>query len=1502
MILSRRLKYIFRILVGVVIGLHVGILVLLNMPYVQNKLSYYASKELSALLNTEVSVGHINLGLLNRVIIEDVYLEDQEGHELLKVARLSARYEVRPLFEGKIVINSVQLQGFSALMYRDTPEATPNYQFVLDALASKDTVKTQSNLDLRINSILVRRGRIKYDVLSIPETEDKFNASHIDIENLATTISLKALRNDTLNASVRRLAFTEKSGFTLSKFDFKIEANNKSLKISDFTLNLPSSSLTVDSMFVSYDSLQNLPLMGNDVVYQGQLNGSLTPADFSPFVPVLNGLDSPVSLSLTFDGIGKKIHCPSMRLTDAGHLKLMAKASIQNWDAGQDMFIDAEVGDMQITSEGMKYLFTNLSKSNSPLWQRLEYLQFKGNANGYVRKMKVNGLLQSAAGSIRTDMTMNTDESYNRTYSGGVVSHDLNLGKLFGDEKKFGMADFNVELQGFNYKGKYPESYIKGVVSSLDYSNYRYENILLDGVYKDGGFNGKLALDDENAQIQIDGAFNVVETTSDFNLRAEVKHFRPNKLNLSEKYVDSDIALKLTADFTGSSLDDINGSISLDSLCLNAPEGQGSFLDNLTLTAGMVDGVKELRVHSPFLNVLISGDFSYHTLPSSFLHIAQRYIPSLVSVKENMATPHNNFKFDIRLEDTDLFRKLFYFPLEVHIPTTLQGYLDDNKKELSVKGSFPRFTYNGTLYESGTLLCENPSGVFNCRLRTSMLMNSGAMLNLALDANAHQDQMKTVLNWGNNTNITYGGQFAAITKFFKTEGKNPLLQADINILPTKVVLNDTIWNIRSSHVAVDSGRVFIDNFLFERPNQHFRIDGKLAKGETDSCQIDLRNIDVKYVLDIVQFDDIEFGGLATGRVNLKSVLKDFAMNTQLNVRQFSVNKGIMGDANIVGHWDKELGGIRLDAQMAEKNLSATHVTGYVSPKMKGLDLLIEADSTNLDLLEPYVEGIFSELDGRVNGDIRLHGPFKALDFEGKVSAVLDAKVDVLNTYLQVRNDSIHISSGNFGLNNVRIYDREGNAGVVNGYLRHTHLKDWTYYVDVDGNNLLMYDTNDPGDLLFYGKVYGSGKVTIEGGNNAMNVDATLTTGRNTTFTYVTGLTTEATNNQFITFVDKTPKRIQDSVKTDFYHYSDIHQQEEEEGPPMDLRINMLIDATPNAEMKVIMDPVAGDYIMARGNGHFRVNHYNKGDFRMFGNYYIDEGIYKLSMQEVIRKDFVLKSGSTVSFTGDPYQANLDVNAAYTVNSVSLSDLSPDASLNQSTVKVNCLMNLTGSLANPDIKFDLELPTVSEEDRELVRSATSTEEQMNTQIIYLLGIGKFYTYDYANNANQSSNATSSLAFNTLSGQLNNMLSQWVENKNWNIGANLSTGEKGWTDVEAEAILSGRLLNNRLLINGNFGYRENVMANTNFVGDFEAIWLLTRNGEFRIRGYNQTNDRYFTKSTLTTQGIGFIYKKDFDKWNELFQWFVKKRNKKKAEEAAKKEMDSSLPASQIKRNAE
>lgn len=1477
-----RIKYIVRILVGTLLGLYIGLLVLLNIPFVQEKLGAFVSNELKHLLNTEVSVGHVDLGFLNRIIVEDVLLKDHKDEDMLKVKRLSAKFEILPLLNKQLRINTIQLLGFHIHLNKETPESVSNYQFVLDAFASKDTTNTDSHLDLRINSVIVRRGNITYDVHSVPPTPGKFNASHVNIDNFALTLSLKALRKDSLNATLRRISFKEESGFELKKLSLKAIANNQQLNISNFKLELPNSILSVPLVKVQYDSLPSLSQLSPDMKYEGEVEGNLLPTDFSSILPVLSGLNQPLEISVGFEGNGKEVDIPLLAIKDRKFLNIEGKAKVDG--NGEQTYYNGKISQLNINKEGIVYLMNGLTGKVPSILENLQFIDFKGNVYGHPEHLTSDGILKTEAGTLQADVTMNMDKNNKRSYSGTLVSPDLDLGILTGNSQKFGIADFNIALNGFNYRDRYPETTIKGSISSIEYSNYRYENIMIDGLYKDGGFNGQLALDDDNGTVRVNGSFNVARPIPDFNLKAIVKNLRPYELNLSENYQDSDISLNVTADFTGNSIDNINGRIQLDSLILNAPDNQGYFMDNLSITSLRKDKENELKIESSFMNAFVKGDFSYQTLPSSVLHIMQQYIPSLLSLKDSHQKSANNFQFDMRMENAEFFEKVLLLPIRMDMPSTLKGFINEKDALFRVAGSFPRLMYNGTLYESASLLCENPTDQINCLLRGSMLMNSGAMLNFSLKADAKEDKLSTLLNWGNNTNVTYGGMVQAITRFSKTEGTSPLLRADIDILPTTMVLNDTIWNIHSSHITLDSGYVSVDNFQIGRTGQHLLIDGRITDRETDSCIVDLKNINVKYVLDILRFDDVEFGGMATGVANLKNILKTPSIQTNLHVENFSLNKAILGQTDITGYWDNELGGIRLDAQIKEENTN-THVTGYVSPKLKGLDLDIEADSMNLAFITPFVEGIFSEIDARADGHFRLYGPFKFLDFEGDVRTNFDAKIDVLNTYFQIRNDSIHVKSGELAFENIRLYDREGHSGVLNGYLRHTKLKNMMYRFDVDADNLLVYDSDDMGDMSLYGRVYAIGDISVHGGNNTMNIDVALTTGPNTSFTYVSGVTTEATNNQFITFVDKTPKRIQDMVVTDLYHYSDALKKKEDDGPPMDLYINMMIDATPDAHMKVIMDPVAGDHIAARGNGNLQVNYYNKGSFRMFGNYIIDQGVYKLSMQEIIRKDFNLQEGGTVSFSGDPYHANLDLKAVYTVNSASLSDLSTDATLNQSTVKVNCVMNLTGSLANPTIKFDLDLPTVSEEDRELVRSATSTEEQMNTQIIYLLTIGKFYTVDYSNNANRSSNATSSLAFNTLSGQLNNMLSQWTENKNWNVGANLSTGQEGWSDVEAEAILSGRLLNNRLLINGNFGYRENVLANTNFVGDFEAIWLLTKNGDFRLRGYNQTNDRYFTKSTLTTQGIGFIYKKDFDKWSELFHWFFKNRKLKKAEKKVK-----------------
>ena len=1481
----RSIKHIVRSTIILALVCYFGIIAVLSIPFIQKRLSDFTAQELSRIMQTEVRIGNIDLGLLNRVIIQNVYLEDKSGKELLKINRLSAKMELSSLLHGKIRISSVQLFGLNAHLNRPTPDSKTNFQFVLDAFASKDTIKKKSTIDLRINSVLIRRGQVYYDLLSEAQTPGHFNSNHLGIQNLSATLSLKALTPDSLNAQIKRISFNEQSGFKLKKLALKITANHHGLQANNIEVSFPNSELNIDTLAATYDSASSAPVINNDTRYMAHMRARITLADFAMFVPALAHFNETINLRMSLDGKGYQTKCTDIYISNnTQSLLLKAEAMINHWNEKNNMFLFGNLSQLEVDKEGINWLLYNLSgKNNVPdILKRIGDISFNGDISGYLNQLTTHGTLLTDVGSIRANVTMHSDTlTHLRSYSGKIISPELQLGTLLNQEKTLGSTTFDIELQGFKYHDGKAESYIKGVISSFTYKQYEYRNIMLDGQYTPGGFNGKLSLDDSNANIEINGHVATRQAVPDFNLKAVVRNFHPNDLNLTDQYKDTDMSLNLTADFNGHSIDDMQGKISIDSVLVNAPEkDQCYFLKNLSIFAGNVSNSqeKQIEIRSPFLNGFVKGNYSYRTLPASILKTLQRYIPSLLVLNKELPETNNDFQFNFQLEDTELFSKVFKIPVELYMPATLNGYFDDNRTRLQIRGYLPAFVYNDSYFESGTLLCNNTSDDLQCQVRINKRLQKGAMINLAVNSRVSDDKLKTTIHWGNNVPSTFSGMVEAITSFRKSEESNRL-STMIDLRPSKIILNDTIWKIHPSQITIDKNLIEIDNFLFEHQNQYVRANGRIGKETTDSCLVDLSNIDLQYVMDIIQFHAVKFNGLVTGRVHLHNVLDNPVMYTRLNVKDFSLNDALLGQGDIRGEWDNELGGVRLHADIKENDHYFTNVTGYVSPKEKGLNLNIQAGGTNLSFLQPFVENIFTNMQGRVFGRVRLYGPFSGLDLEGCAQADASMKVNILNTSFTAHADSFRISSGHFAFDNIQVTDPEGHTGLVNGALRHTKLKNLMYDFRFNTNNMLVYHTEkETPEFPFYGKIYTTGEVLLRGGNNTLTVDGTLRTDPQTKFTYVTATAAEATNTQFIKFVDKTPRRQQENIQTELYHHLNKTDNKEEEDTPTDTHINLQIEATPAATMRIVMDPIARDNISANGIGNLRINYYNKGDFQIFGNYNIEEGIYKMSMQNVIHKDFILQSGGTVSFNGNPREANLDVQAVYTVNSASLNDLVADASNTKGTVKVNCLLNLRGNLTAPTLKFDLDLPTVSDEDRELVRSLTSTEEQMNTQIIYLLSIGKFYTFDYANNANQS-DATSSLAFSTLSGQLNNMLSQVIDSQNWNVGTNLSTGDKGWTDVEAEAILSGRLLNNRLIINGNFGYRDNPMRNTNFVGDFEAMWLLTKNGDFRLKGYNQTNDRYFTKSTLTTQGIGLMYKKDFTNWRELFDWILLKRRSKR-----------------------
>lgn len=1467
-----------RVVVIALVVVYGLVVTLLSLPSVQHHVSVAAERELSRMLGTRVGIGHITVGYPDRLIVDNLAIADRQGKELLQAARLSARFEWMPLLRhGRISIHTAQMFGLHAHVERPTPEEPMNAQFLLDALASEDTT-SNAPIDLRINSLLVRRCHVMYDVVSEAHTPGVFNPHHLSVDDINATVSLKAFSKDSINAQVKRLDLTERSGFRLEGLQMHLLANTETIRLEDFDMRLPKSHIRLDGVHLNFPS----PTEADTLTEQPfQIGGRtkeksyLTPADMAPFVPALRHFHEAIHLSASIRGDNRQWEFPTLDLHSANdELALrMNRVALQfPSDTMKKAHVSASVNHLQVSQEGIPLLWHNLMGAESPVpevLQNLQHIHFSGDMEGETNDFITHGHLKTGIGEVMAEARLCTTSDKAMTCQGHIQSDSLDMMSLLGEEQKLGTTSFNLDFKGSIGKDSPANLYLKGNIPTLQYSGYGYRNVMLDGYFGKNSFDGLLALEDPNVGLEVNGHVNLDKKIPTFDLTARIDHFRPHLLQLTSTREGHEYAAILRAHFNGNNPDNLTGTLHIDSLQAGLPRDT-FFMPQLAICAeDKGNGQKLITVESEAIQARIEGEYAYETLPTSFSQILGKYLPSLFPQKNTQGRDTNNeFTFDIKLADSKLYPYVLDIPLKIHPSASLKGFISNKQECIDIRGDVPHLTYKGDEYEIGKIRCHNSPDDIKATFSIAKYMSDDARVSLIVDARATNDTLSTLLSWGNDSPITYAGSIEAETHFNKKKENLPYMQAEVKVKPSEIIINDTVWHVAPSTIRLDSGYVDIQGLKVQHGDQHLSINGRLTDKASDSLIIDLNRIATEYILDIVQFRSVNFSGQATGKIHVNGVLGDMQAHTNLRVENFHFNHGLMGNMNVSARWDKEIG-VVLDADIRETDtLAITHVTGFVSPQQKGLDLQIDTRNTNLAFLNSFIGGIFADVSGRATGPIRLHGTFKELNLEGKAIATASLKPRILNTPFRITNDSVILTTDAISFPHATAFDPNGNSARVSGKVTHQHLKNMRYDFNFDLDHTCFYHTENFGDMPFYGTFYGSGDAHLRGGGNELRLNGQIRTERGTTFIYNMTTPETLTNNQFITFVDRTP-RPKHFVADNLRLFQHNQEDAEEEDSPLQVFIEARIDATPDANVSVIMDMQSGDRINAYGTGDITLNYTN--DYTKLGGVYtIERGEYKMSIEDVLRKDFQLQQGSKVSFTGNGGDADLNLNAIYTVNSASLSDLVPEASFNQNLVKVNCIFKMKGKLDNPETDFDLDLPTVNEEEQQIVRSAISTEEQMRTQIIYLLMVGKFYTFDYASTeGHQSSDWMSSFLSSTLSGQLNNILSQALKMDNWTFSSNFSTGQEGVNDLEVEGILNGRLLNNRLLINGNFGYRENEMRNSNFVGDFNLQYLLNSSGDFALKVYNMTNDRYFAKQTFNTQGAGLIYKREFENWRDFFK---------------------------------
>ena len=1426
------------------------------------------TQELSRALGTQMQIGKVDYNFPNSLTATGIYIEDRQGDTLLYADTLHARFSLAGFAKQNIKFREVSLSHAFVNAYK-VDDRHMNYDFLIDLLPSDNDNKQPMQQVVEVNNVNLSDIRLRFEDLRVAD----LNAS----------LDLYHFSKDSLYASVNSLSFVEQGGFVLVDLNTELYLNKEQAQIRHLSAQLPNSSLSLsgsishneessgrvsdeyEDMFTHLFDLQQLTT--SDV----NLNighAELVPKDISSFVPGLSKMRNKISFTANVSGTLNDLSADNLSLRYKDKNILQGDVNFYGLPYLDTSYVHANLTDLALNKGVIQDFVSDLKGKPYVLPKNLAQLgemHYRGIIDGRLDSLTLNGQFSSRLGNITTNGLLLTDSVFeNMHFRGLVQTRRFAIGRLAGS-KQIGNIAFTMQADAAVGENKPLRARLKGDIHSIQLLDYSYRNITVNGDYRPNEFNGNIHINDDNIGLDITGLLDMTEELPVVNAEARLARLKLGPLNLSEKYADADVSASVTINASGNSLNNLNGYIYIDSLCMQRTDKR-LFMQQLRLLAQTGDdSPTNLKIYSDFLNANLSGDYQYSTLPLTVNRLIAQYVPeALAENTRNNAVRNsqlNQMEFYAYFKQLDSITYALDLPLEIPQMPTIKGFVNEHTNQHALQVAIPKIKTGSQQFDDITLNLDNRNRQLNLGLAAYKHASDNPAgekmgdLKLLLQAVARNDSLYLDLGMQNTDSSVTKGTLRTATHFSQYNRK-PLI--DCHVLPSDIMISDSLWNISDSHIVytVADTTLQVNHFRFGNDNQFIYADGLASRRETDSINIQLRDIVLDYLLEYTTVrNTISFGGAITGHATTYSLFSTPMFEAEVWMNQAAINGAVIGDAHAKAMLNREQKTIDIWAGVTEQGDTVAKLDGIVKPADARWDLFIYPDSTNLAFINYWTEGILDNISGRAFGYVHVFGIGAYTWVEAQAYAK-DATIGIpfLGTVYHL-NDSVTLGLDNITFKDVTLYDDYGNPLYLNGIVHHNVFTDFSYEIDASLDKTLVMDLPENYKEMFYGHAFATGGVQIRGNEKECRISANARTDKNSSFTYSAATASTAQENNFITFVDHRP--IKQTNQTE--------QSTRTAQPETRIYVDVQIEATPDIDFSVVIDPKTGDRLRGRGEGNIRFLYDVSADeVSLYGTFTLNSGTFQFTLENLIRKEFTIRSGSTITFAGDPLNLQIDASAAYSTTA-SLKDLFgseyTNVATNRSSVPVNCIIYLKDNILNPVISFGIELPQSDESVASQVKSIINTDEMMLREIIYLLVFNRFYTPEYLQtNTTVGLNETYSLLTTTVTGQINAWINRLTNN--FTVGFNIrSDGFNKDSSQEYETQFQ-YTPNNRLIINGNIGYRYNDISNQPVFGNLDIEYLLTPSGMWRAKAYTHTVDKYSLREAHTIQGVGIMFKYDFN----------------------------------------
>ncbi|MDR1881524.1 MAG: translocation/assembly module TamB [Prevotella sp.] len=1453
------IKKIFKTVLYMILafaGFNALLYTLLSIPCVQRKVTDFAVNELKSAMKTEVSIDEVRLSLFNNVRLNGIYVEDQAKDTLLYAGSLNVLLDPwRLIGDRTLEITGIRLDGFVININRKDSISDFNFRFVMDALSGGDTTKAttaKSPLAIIIEDVDLKRGRLNYDVASAPLTPRMFNASHISLYDFDANASLNSIDAGKLDIALNSLSVKERSGVEIKNMKGRLFSEKSQLWVEGFSLALPESHLVIPK--AGYDlSNSAFEISVDDTV--------LSAGDLAVFFPELKLPGKKISLKTDITGTLPAVNIENISLAYGNDFIFEGAARLGSYERYGASEITLSVNKLKISAAAIADFAGAVDSAFvvPAILKDMGDIYLKGKLAGQLNKFRLSAETWCRYGLVSLLATGAADTTFtNFNVAAGLETQNFNLGKLSGNATGLGALTARVDLKAGQSEKKPLTARIRGSIDALQYEKETMTNILFDAFYNALKMGLTARADWETGKILVDAGMSQAKAP-DINVRIRLDSVHVDRFYKNTDWVNPRLTLAFNSHIKGLDVNDIAGKISLDSLDFH--DDNFSFTPGkFTLESGKKnDNSKYITLTSSLLTANIAGQYSFLSLPDELSNLMNGYLPAVFPTIKRTGKDRNNFTFNFTLKNAKEPGRIFALPVDIVMPVNIDGQVNTIDKIVSIKGNIPHLRYQGRDIKNTKVDVAGYGSAFGITASGAVSMEKGDY-KLSLDVDGEDNSMHSLLKIkGNGADIDINGNIEARAQFNRNERKE--LVSSFKVVPSDIMINKLALNLLPAEIINAGTRTEIHNAgLGVNRKKYFEIAGVISMQDTDTLRACFSDAEIGDLLEALDVKNIR--GRMHGNILFTNILDRPGLYTKgFRIADIVVFSDTLGTMSLDSRWSDEYGGVAMQAALVKAGRTFAEVDGTVYTSRDSLDLQLRMEKMPLGWMQPFVSDMLNKVDGSVSSNLMIEGGVKAPLIRGFLG-FNDARIGVDYTNVTYTiSDTIRISPDKIGFDNLTLKDDQGNTANVSATVTHRNFDNLKYSLDMRMDKLMVLNTGHRTDSLFYGRVYASGNVKINGDNNGVNMNLQMRNDKNSRLNILLPQHAEAADYKSVVYIKTPEEKLKNSL---------ADATPETNGQSLPVMLTVKLDVTPDLAIGIIMDKSVGDEMQAKGNGTVTFN-YNMLNENMsaYGDYTLTEGAVKLNLQNIKKLDFNIRNGSKLHFIGDPAKTGFDITAYRRVRA-SLETLDPGFAMDNASSKalVDCVLGIAGNMNDMNLTYNISLPDSNEDVQQKVNTYISTDEQKIKQFASLIAMGTFYPSTGSSGVNFGDGLWTSLAGTAMSGVLSSLVGNMLGDK-WQIGANVESNDGTLSDVDMRVNVSRKFQDEKLVLKTDLGYRASQSSVDNaFIGNFDLEYRL--NTMWTLRAYSHTNDKYYRQAP-TTQGAGIVYSKEAATLKRLFQSF-------------------------------